>query len=108
MLRMATLVALCATTLAAEGLPKQRTPKPSGGRLERIGKVLTSNTRKAKAVRFALGFAATGTVLALRPGSGAAAFPAGRAAAAPVIITPGRTQFGCGGCVGPDWTAGRP
>lgn len=103
MLKLATLVVACAVILPAAG-PPPAMRKP--GRMEGMRRILTGNTRKAKMMRMALGFAATGTALALRPSAGTP-FPA-RAAAQPVIITAGRTQFGCGGCVGPDWSAGRP
>lgn len=96
-LKLATLVVVCAALLPAASLPKP-------GKLKAIRKVLLSDTRKGKVMRMAFGFAATTGTLVFRPGAGSP-LPPGRAA---VVITPGTPQFGCAGCVGPDWSNGKP
>lgn len=104
MFRIAALAVVSALLLA----PASRAasfPKPKLGKLKALRSLVISDTRKGRFIRMGLGFAATTGTLAFRPGAGSflpATTPRGP------VITVGATQFGCSGCVGPDWSKGKP
>jgi hypothetical protein len=101
MFRFAAIALLAVCLLPAATAPKPERPS----KWKKIVSAIAGDTKKGMAIRFAMGFAATAATLSFRPAPGPlprTATPSGP------IITPGQTSFGCAGCVGPDWSKGKP